>query len=105
MYHIPVFRIIIEQNPSTEYPEIPEHNFANGNAMAMLRMLEIPEDYSGSISAIELKNRINAVQKENMEKEAIDPGYIQNHDNSNPISGEPEIDPADAWKQESLTRR
>tara|TARA_B100000614_G_scaffold262903_1_gene299959 strand:- start:118581 stop:119501 length:921 start_codon:yes stop_codon:yes gene_type:complete len=72
----PVLRLDIKDNPSAEYPEIPEVNLSNINAYAMFRMLGLPQEPSGSVNAQALKTRIEQVSREEMEKEIQPSGWV-----------------------------
>ena len=97
-----VFRINILHNPSEDYNVIPELNLANGNAMAILRLLGLSagmeDDYSGKIDLNDLRRRIEAVSKEEMQKEVTPPGYLSDHANMDMNRGLIDIDEADQWK-------
>ena len=99
----PVYRIRVAVNGSEKYPQIPEVNMANGNAAAILRLLGLSNEPSGSIDLLDLKNRINAVSQESMQQETIEPGHINPNSGFDLLSGEFNPDPADAWKNEPLT--
>jgi len=71
-----VQRVKVLKNPSQEYPTIPESNMANDNAYSILRTLGLPQEPSGSVSAIELKTRIEQVSQEEMQKETKPSGWI-----------------------------
>lgn len=53
-----VYRLDIIKNGSESHMEIPEMNLANGNAVALLGVLNIPFDHSGSIGLQELRQRL-----------------------------------------------
>ena len=72
----PVLRLDIQENPSSEYPRIPEVNLSNENAYAMFRMLGLPQEPSGSVNAQALKSRIEQVSREEMEKEIQPSGWV-----------------------------
>jgi hypothetical protein len=93
-----VFRINIAENPSEAYPQMPSLNMANGNALAIIRLLGLPEDYSGSIDLQTLRQRIVAVSQEDMQKEIAPSGWLGQDASYDPSSGQATQDPADGWK-------
>lgn len=99
----PVYRIQVIVNGSEQYPVIPEINMANGNAAAILRLLGLPDEPSGSVDLQTLLNRINSISQEEMQRETVEPGHINPNVEFDIFSGNFNEDPADAWKQEPPT--
>jgi hypothetical protein len=101
-----VFRIMIIQNPSEHYESIPDLNLANGNAMSILRLLGLSvgmdDDYSGKIDLNDLRKRIEAVSKEEMQKEILPPGYLADHANMDMNRGQIDTDEGEGWKGPSV---
>lgn len=103
MYGVPVFRVEVVTNPSTEYEEIPEVNMSNGNAFAILRLLglssgDADQDYVGSIDLQSLRKRIEAASQEQMRTEVREPGYLADRADMDLGTGDISMDPSDAWK-------
>ena len=94
LLEVPVFRIKVIQNPTSELEELPYLNMAEANAYAMLTLLSL-EPSGGSISAAELKQRIAAVTPEGIQEAQAPSGWLQGPDALNPP------DPADNWKGNS----
>jgi hypothetical protein len=53
-----VLRIKVLHNQTAELEHLPELRLSQSNAVALLEMLGIPFDYSGSIPAGQLRNRV-----------------------------------------------
>lgn len=101
-----VFRINVIENPSEHYDAIPEINLANGNAMAILRLLGIStaggDAYSGKMSLEELRKKIESVSKEQMQSEITPSGYLSDHAEIDMSQGVVEVDDADKWKGDPI---
>ena len=59
MYKIPVARIRVVKNDTFQRDRLPELNVSNQNASALLKLLGIESESSGSIDAGELQSRIS----------------------------------------------
>ena len=92
MFDANVWRIHISGNETSEQQSIPELNVANRNAMVLLRILGMEEEYVGEIGAEELKQRIDRSVGGR-----IDYSFLYSLPQQE-IENEP--DPADWWKQE-----
>ena len=53
-----VQRIHIDNNPTVDYPKIPEMNLANDNAESLMNALGIPFDWDGAVDLNELKTKL-----------------------------------------------
>ncbi len=90
-----VFRLNVTENPTINYPELPEINMANDNALSIMRLIGL-NGYTGRESLSEIKKRILAVSQEEMQKEVEPNRIITDKD-----LDLPESDPADWWKDDS----
>lgn len=94
----PVYRVEIQENPTASYETIPSVNMANGNAFAILRLLQIPEEPSGQIDLQDLRQRIISISEEEMKSETMKPGYINPNVDFDLMRGE--VPSGDTWKGE-----
>lgn len=58
MYEIPVFRLRIVSNKTSEHTRVPEMNVTNANFAALMKALGLPVEYEGRIHAQELLDRL-----------------------------------------------
>jgi len=92
MFDENVLRLHVNKNETSEQQAIPELNAANRNALILLKILGLEEDYSGTVDAQEIKNRIEKLRQTDLLKDfTLDPSETQSVK---------EQDPADWWKQE-----
>ena len=60
------YHIQVVNNPTKDYPNIPELNISNTNARALFNVLGIPFDWSGTIRLVDLKGKLYNVNEEDV---------------------------------------
>lgn len=64
----PVLRLIVKENPSENYANIPEVHMNNANAASLLRTMGFLPESSGSVHPDDLIAAINEVSKESIQR-------------------------------------
>ena len=68
--------IEVIENPSKNYFDPPEVNMSNINAGSILRLLQLPQEPSGSVRADDLKLRIEQTSRDEMQSETQPSGWL-----------------------------
>ena len=87
-----VYRLDIIKNGTAEYLQIPEIHLSNANAYNLLSALNLPQEYSGSVSLSDLRQRLALLTETKMrdftrdpENEYNDHGDLRYSDPGTPI--------------------